>query len=50
MRKKQTKVTVFKTVAKPVTIEFETKSGKTISIKAIRTYQVKRTVRARPKR
>jgi hypothetical protein len=50
MRKTQAKVTAFKTVAKPVTIKFKMKSGKTVSIKAIRTFQEKLAVRARAKR
>ncbi len=37
-----------KTVAKPATVEFKTKSGKTVSFKALKTFKKKEIVRFRP--
>jgi hypothetical protein len=45
MRKTGTNSTAFKTVAKPVTVKFKLKSGKTVSIKAVRTFREKRSAR-----
>jgi hypothetical protein len=39
-----------KVVAKPTTIEFTTKSGETVSFKAIRTFEQKEVARARTKK
>jgi hypothetical protein len=50
MAKKTVKFTKFRTVRKPATVEFKTKSGETVRFKAIRTFKKKETVRFRAER
>jgi len=39
-----------KTVRRPATVQFKTKSGKTVSFKAVKTAEKKVIVRLRPKK
>jgi len=39
-----------KTVRKPATVRFKTKSGKTVSFRAVKTYRKRQSVRFRAKR
>jgi hypothetical protein len=39
-----------KTVKKPVRVKFKTKSGKTVSFKALKTFKKRQVVGFRPKR
>jgi len=45
--KKAVRFVAVKTVRKPATVKFKTKSGKTVSFKAIKTFAQKRVVRFR---
>jgi len=45
--KKNVKFRAFKVVAKPTTVRFKTKSGQTVSFKAIKTTKQRQTVRFR---
>jgi hypothetical protein len=47
--KKTIRFKAFKTVAKPTTVSFRTKSGQKISFKAIKTVKQKQAVRFRAK-
>ena len=38
------------TIKKPTRLKFKTKSGQTVSFKAIKTIEKKKSVRARPKK
>jgi hypothetical protein len=49
MGKKKVKFTAFKTVRKPATVEFKTKSGETVRFKAVRTFKKKQVVHFRAK-
>ena len=40
----------FRTVAKPAMVKFKTKSGQTVSFKAVKTVRKKKTVRFRSKK
>jgi hypothetical protein len=44
------KFTATETVAKPTRVKFKTKSGETVSFKAFKTVERKRTVRFRSKK
>lgn len=44
------KFTAVKTVRKPTTVKFRTKSGEVVSFKAVRTIEKKRPVRFRTKK
>ena len=50
MPKRNVKFVAVETVKKPATIKFKTKSGETVSFKAIRTFPKKRVVRFRAKK
>lgn len=50
MRKKVVRFTAYKTVRKPATVEFKTKSGETVRFKAIKTSKKKEVVRFRAER
>jgi len=50
MRKKNVRFVAVKTVKKPATIKFKTKSGKTVSFKALRTFKQKQAVHFRAKK
>jgi hypothetical protein len=50
MKKKTVKFVAVKTVKKPATVRFRTKSGKTVSFKAVKTFKQKNTVQFRAKR
>jgi len=49
MAKKNVRFEAVKVVAKPTTIRFKTKSGQTVSFKAIKTSKQKQSVRFRAK-
>jgi hypothetical protein len=44
------KLVATEVVSRPVTVKFKTKSGETVSIKAIKTFERKVSVGARPKK
>lgn len=50
MASRTIKIIATKTVAKPTKVKFKTKSGKTVSFKALRTVEQKKTVRFRSKK
>lgn len=50
MSKKNVRFTAFKTVTKPATVKFKTKSGEVVSFKALKTVKQKGVVRFRAKR
>jgi len=47
MAKRNSKFDGIKVIAKPVRIKFKTKSGKTVYLNAIRTFEQKKVVRSR---
>jgi hypothetical protein len=47
MAKKAVRFAAVKTVRKPATVKFKTKSGKTVSFKAVKTFAQKSVVRFR---
>ncbi len=50
MARKTVRFVAFKTVKKPTTVKFKTKSGKTVSFKALKTFKKRKLVRFRAKR
>jgi hypothetical protein len=50
MGRKNVRFTVNETVTKPTTVKFKTKSGKTVSFKALKTFKRKKLVRFRAKK
>ena len=50
MPKRAVKFVAIKTVTKPATVEFKTKSGKTVSFKALRTVKQRQVVNFRAKK
>ena len=50
MARKNTRFVATKTVTKPTTVKFKTKSGKTVSFRAVKTYKEKEVVRFRAKK
>jgi hypothetical protein len=50
MAKQNVRFVAVKTVKKPTTVEFKTKSGETVHFKALRTVKKKEVVRFRAKR
>ena len=50
MAKKDVRFVAVKTVKKPTTVKFVTKSGETVSFKAIKTEKAKQVVHFRAKR
>jgi len=49
MPRKKVSFVAIKTVKKPATIKFRTKSGKTVSFKAVKTFKQKKAVSFRAK-
>jgi hypothetical protein len=49
MAKKNVRFIATKTVAKPVKVKFKTKSGQTVSFRALKTFKEKQVVRFRAK-
>ncbi len=47
MANKNVRFVATKTVRKPATVKFKTKSGKTVSFRAVKTFERKRVVRSR---
>jgi len=50
MAKKNVRFVATKTVAKPATIKFKTKSGQTVSFKAVKTVKERQVVKIRARR
>lgn len=50
MAKKNMRFVATKTVTKPTTVKFKTKSGKTVSFRALKTYKEKELVLFRAKK
>lgn len=50
MAKKNVRFTAVKTVTKPATVRFMTKSGKTVSFKALKTFKMKEVVHFRARK
>ncbi len=50
MASRNVRFVAVKTVKKPVTVKFKTKSGKTVSFKAVRTSAKKKVVRFRARK
>jgi len=50
MAKKDVRFVAVKTVKKPATVKFKTKSGKTVSFKAVKTFKQKKVVHFGAKR
>jgi hypothetical protein len=50
MPRKNVRFVASKTVKKPATIKFRTKSGKTVAFKAVKTFKQKKVVRFRAKK
>ncbi len=50
MLKRNVRFTSYKTVAKPATVKFKTKSGEMVSFKAVKTVKKKEEVHFRAKR
>jgi hypothetical protein len=50
MAKKNVRFVAVKTVKKPATVKFKTKSGKTVSFKAVKTFKQKKVVHFGAKR
>jgi hypothetical protein len=50
MAKKIVRFIAEKTVTKPTTVKFKTKSGETVSFKALRTFKQKEVVRFRARK
>lgn len=49
MAKKNVKFAAVRTVKKPTTVRFKTKSGKTVAFKAVKTFRKKKAVHFRAK-
>jgi len=49
MAKNNTRFAAVETVTKPATVRFKTKSGGTVSFKAIKTYRKKVAIHSRPR-
>jgi hypothetical protein len=49
MAQRNVKFVATKIVSKPVTVEFKTKSGETVSFKAVRTFELKEVSRSKRK-
>lgn len=47
MHRQNVRFTATRTITKPATVEFKTKTGKTVSFKALKTVKQKRVVRFR---
>jgi len=50
MARESVRFIAVKTVKKPVRVKFKTKSGKTVSFKALKTLKKRQVARFRPKR
>jgi len=50
MAKKNVRFVATKTIAKPATVKFKTKSGQTVSFKAVKTVKERRVVKFRAAR
>jgi hypothetical protein len=50
MASKSVRLIAIKTVKKPATVKFKTKSGETVSFKALKTLKEKEVVRSQAKR
>ena len=50
MARESVRFIAVETVKKPVRVKFKTKSGKTVSFKALKTLKKRQVVRFRPKR
>lgn len=50
MAKKNVRFTAVKTVTKPATVRFKTKSGETVSFKALKTFRMKEDVHFRARK
>lgn len=50
MAQRDIKFVATETVAKPATVKFKTKSGETVSFRAVRTFERKKVVRFRAKK
>jgi len=50
MAQKTVRFVATKTVKKPTTVKFKTKSGQTVSFRALKTFEKKQVVRSRAKK
>ncbi|MGO9168546.1 MAG: hypothetical protein ACLP56_16905 [Candidatus Sulfotelmatobacter sp.] len=50
MAQRNVKFVATETVSKPATVKFKTKSGETVSIRAVKTFERKASARARAKK
>jgi hypothetical protein len=50
MAQRNIRFVVTETIAKPATVKFKTKSGETVSFRAVKTFERKKVVRFRAKK